>query len=275
MKNYKKLITNVTLGSDPELFLKKENIIISAVGKIGGTKHEPQPISDSGHAIQEDNIAIEYNIPACKNETEWIDNHNFVKSYLDNLVTGMGCELDFSASAKLSDQELDSDQAKLFGCEPDFNVWLQRVNDPPEPGGNLRVCGGHIAVGFDNPTDEVCEDLVKAMDATLGLKSLFIDKDTERKKMYGKAGCFRFKEFGIEYRVLSNFWIASDQLLIWAYNTTLEAIELVNSGKIKNIINNFSDKIVEAINTNNKDLAKKILDDIEVIVNDKIKVANE
>jgi hypothetical protein len=113
-----------------------------------------------------------------------------------------------------------------------------------------------IAVGWDNPQEEVSEDLIKAMDATLGLKSLFIDKDTRRKEMYGKAGCFRFKPFGVEYRTLSNFWTVTDELMKWAYNTTLEAIELVNSGRIKDIDEKYSSYIVEAINTNNKDLAQ-------------------
>ena len=31
-------IKNITLGTDPELFLQKDNKIISAIGKIGGSK---------------------------------------------------------------------------------------------------------------------------------------------------------------------------------------------------------------------------------------------
>ncbi len=256
-------IKNVTLGCDPEIFLKKDGKIISAIGLIGGTKHNPQPISDFGHAIQEDNVAIEWNIPASATIEEFVNNNNFVKDYLAVLVAGMGCELDFSASAELDDDQLNNDKAREFGCEPDFNVYLQEANIPPSSDTNLRVCGGHIAVGWDNPQEEVSEDLIKAMDATLGLKSLFIDKDTRRKEMYGKAGCFRFKPFGVEYRTLSNFWTETDELIKWAYNTTLEAIELVNSGRIKDIDEKYSSYIVEAINTNNKDLAKELINKIE------------
>lgn len=108
-------INNITLGTDPELFLKKDNKIISAIGKIGGSKSEPQAISDDGHFIQEDNVAIEYNIPACKKVEDWIFHHNFVKDYLEVLVSGMGCTLAVNASATLDESELDNDIARLAG----------------------------------------------------------------------------------------------------------------------------------------------------------------
>ena len=55
---------------------------------------------------------------------------------------------------------------------------------------------GHISIGWDDFTQEQQVDMIKAMDATVGLESVLLDSDTERKKLYGKAGCFRFTEFG-------------------------------------------------------------------------------
>ena len=133
---------------------------------------------------------------------------------------------------------------------------------------------GHISIGWDNPTQEQQLDMVKAMDATVGLESVLLDFDTERKKLYGKAGCFRFREYGIEYRSLSNFWIKTDESLKWAWNTTMKAIELVNSGKIEEV-KELGNYIVEAINTNNKELAQELLNKIEVITNTKTKVLNK
>ena len=133
---------------------------------------------------------------------------------------------------------------------------------------------GHISIGWDNPTQEQQLDMVKAMDATVGLESVLLDFDTERKKLYGKAGCFRFREYGIEYRSLSNFWIKSDESLKWSWDTTMKAIELVNSGKIEEV-KELGNYIVEAINTNNKELAQELLNKIEVITNTKTKVLNK
>lgn len=258
-------IKNITLGTDPELFLQKDNKIISAIGKIGGSKSEPQPISDNGHFIQEDNVAIEYNIPACKTIEEWVYHHNFVKDYLEVLVSGMGCTLAIQPSATLDESELDNDIARLAGCEPDFNVWEECVNEPADLSlTSLRSAGGHISIGWDNPTQEQQLDMVKAMDATVGLESVLLDDDTERKKLYGKAGCFRFREYGIEARLLSNFWIKTDESLKWAWNTTMKAIDLVNSGKIEEV-KKHGDRIVKAINTNNKELASELLNEFSKI----------
>lgn len=268
-------IKNITLGTDPELFLEKNGKIISAIGKIGGSKSEPQPISNDGHFIQEDNVAIEYNIPPCKTVDNWIYDNNFVKDYLDILVSGMGCTLAIQPSATLDDSELDNDIARLAGCEPDFDVWKECTNTPADLSStNSRSCGGHISVGWDNPTQEDQINMVKAMDATVGLESVLLDFDIERKKLYGKAGCFRFREYGIEYRSLSNFWIKSDESLKWAWNTTMKAIDLINSDKIKEVIE-LGDYIVEAINTNNQELAKELLNKIEIINNNKTKVLSK
>ena len=258
-------IKNITLGTDPELFLQKDNKIISAIGKIGGSKSEPQPISDDGHFIQEDNVAIEYNIPACKTINDWIFHHNFVKDYLEVLASGMGCTLAIQPIATLEDSELDNDMARLAGCTPDFDVWNECINEPVDLSiTNKRSAGGHISVGWDDFTQDQQLDIIKAMDATLGLESVLLDNDTERKKLYGKAGCFRFTAFGIEYRSLSNFWIKTDESLKWAWNTTMKAIELVNSGKIEEV-KKHGDRIVEAINTNNKELASELLNEFSKI----------
>jgi len=78
----------------------------------------------------------------------------------------------------------------------------------------------------------------------------------------------------IEYRSLSNFWIKTDESLQWAWNTTMKAIELVNSGKIEEV-KELGSYIVEAINTNNKELAQELLNKIEVINNIKVEAINE
>lgn len=262
----KNKIKNITIGCDPELFLEKNNKIISAVGLIGGSKHDPKPISEKGHAIQEDNVLIEFCIPPSKTVEDFTDNINFVKNYLEVITAGMGCNLNYSASAILEESELESDQAKEFGCEPDFNVYTQSMNNPPDSKTNMRSAGGHIHIGFDkeNISDEEDEEiimkLVKAMDLTVGLQSLILDKDDRRKELYGKAGCFRFKPYGMEYRTPSNFWIENNYLINWAWNATMLAIDLVNSGKIDLISEEEFNIVVDVINNNKKDEALKLIE---------------
>ena len=78
----------------------------------------------------------------------------------------------------------------------------------------------------------------------------------------------------IEYRSLSNFWIKTDKSLKWAWDTTMKAIDLVNSGKIEEI-KKYGEQIVEAINTNNKELAQELLNKIEIITNIKTEVLSK
>ena len=265
------MIKNVLIGADPELFLEKDGKIVSAEGHIGGTKDEPKEIDNKGHFIQEDNVMIEFNIPPSSDKESFLNSINYVKEYLSVLTKIKGFSLNYSASANLDKNELSTKQAKQFGCEPDFNVYMKDINQPPKAGGTLRCCGGHIHVGFDNPTIELQEQLVYALDITIGLDSLLLDSDTKRKTMYGKAGSFRFKKYGIEYRTLSNFWIKNDKSIEWIYDRVLKAVELVNSGKIDNLISKYSSQVQNVIDENDIEGSIELLTKINNVIKEKVK----
>tara|TARA_R110000851_G_scaffold315229_2_gene477565 strand:- start:14782 stop:15612 length:831 start_codon:yes stop_codon:yes gene_type:complete len=266
-------ITGVSLGADPELFVEnKTGEIISAEGMIGGTKNEPKYLTTKadGHAIQEDNIMVEFNIPPSATEKDFVGHLDFVEEHLNTLLfLNDGCKLNYSASAEIDPKFLDTPQARMFGCEPDFNVHLKEPNNSPNADTNLRTCGGHIHIGYNNPEIETSENIVYAMDILLGLPSIELDQDNRRKEMYGLAGCFRFKPYGLEYRSLSNFWLISQESKRWAYQQTMKAIELVNSGQIPELIEKYGSDIKKAIDTNNKTLAKTTIGKIEELLTKK------
>jgi len=58
------------------------------------------------------------------------------------------------------------------------------------------------------------------MDLYLGVPSVLMDKGELRKQLYGKAGAYRMKPYGVEYRTLSNFWIFSDTTIGWVWDNT-------------------------------------------------------
>lgn len=58
----------------------------------------------------------------------------------------------------------------------------------------------------------------------LGVPSIVLDDDKERRSLYGSAGSFRFKEYGIEYRTLSNFWLKNKDFMSWVFDQTQLAI---------------------------------------------------
>ncbi len=254
---------NITIGSDPEIFISNGEEIVSAIDLVPGTKDDPHPIDDKGHMIQTDNIALEYNIPPCNNEDEFVYSIQFVKDYLETVAIANGYQLSPLASAEINSLFLLHPQAQRFGCEPDFNPYTEDVNEVPNSNTNLRCVGGHVAVGYPNPTMETSILIVKAFDIFVVLPSLLIDTDERRRELYGKAGAFRFKDpWGVECRALSNFWIHSEELIKWVYSQTIKAVECVLEGRIEPLIQKYSLLVVEAINTNNKELANKLLAEI-------------
>lgn len=266
-----KKINGFKVGSDPELFLTKNGSIISAEGIIGGTKDEPKEVTEHGHAIQEDNVMIEFNIPPCETADSFLGEINYMKEYLNTYVKlkDKTYGLSFTVTHDFTDEEVNTEQAKVFGCDPDFNVYTKFINDPPSPAQNKRSCGGHIHIGYDNPEQETTEQIIYALDIMLGLDSVLLDNDRYRKLMYGKAGSFRFKPYGLEYRTLSNFWIADDMLIKWVFNRVESAINLVNSGHLAEILEKYESKIKDAIDNSDVKLSIEVYSEIQKILEDK------
>lgn len=252
-------INNLTVGSDPEFFLKdKNNKIISAIGMIGGSKDHPLPISNEGHGLQEDNILVEATIPPCKNEKELIDNINFVKNYITEVICNpRGLELSIQASAYVDKDQLEHPKALEFGCDPDFNAWTNDVNPRPNSNTNLRSAGAHVHFGYDNANEIISLELIKTMDLFLGVPSILLDTDTERRKLYGKAGAFRFKSYGVEYRTLSNFWTKDENSMIWLYNQIQNGVSFLNNGNF--LSDEEGKEIRDCINNQDQNLAKNLI----------------
>lgn len=276
MENNKKKIINITIGCDPEVFLKEINSdkFISAIGLIGGSKKYPKPITNEGHFIQEDNVSAEFNIPPCKTAEEMVKHITFVKDYIeDTIAKPNGLIVCVVPSALFDPDQLANDTALEFGCDPDENAWTNETNEINRKGVDaaLRVAGGHIHIGYDNPDRRLSKELIKAMDIFLAVPAILIDKDTRRRLLYGKAGAHRFKKFGVEHRTLSNFWIETPELISWVYKQVHAAVEFVNYG---GIITN-PEQIVEAINTNNIELAIQIVEDYRISLPENVPMLTE
>jgi hypothetical protein len=220
----------ITLGADPEIFFARSGEPVSAIGMIGGSKDRPRPLGDD-FFILEDNVAAEFNIPPANTFLRWDENLKRGVEFVRKFATDNGCELSPRASATFAEPELESPQAKEFGCEPDFNAWTMMVNERPTATNQaFRTCGGHIHVGGIEDMDLI--NVIRSMDLFLGVPSIMLDKDRERRQLYGKAGCFRPKSYGGEYRTLSNFWIFDEGLRQWAWEQTHKAIEFAANNNL-------------------------------------------
>ncbi|MEO6066365.1 MAG: hypothetical protein ABIQ41_00120 [Gemmatimonadales bacterium] len=253
-----------TIGTDIEVFGKrKDGHHVSLCGLIGGSKEKPRQLKhlSTGFMVQEDNVSLEYNIPACSTERAFVESIKVMRRECSNILGGLNLEVSENASFYFIPGELTHPNALIFGCEPDYNAWTKMEN--PRPDGEdkaLRTCGGHVHVGISK-IDMV--NGVKAMDLFLGVPSILLDdslSSAKRRERYGKAGAMRPKPYGWEYRVLSNFWTFSDFLVSWVYKNTKESL----SFDTKKLTKQDGELIQTCINTGDKALAKTIMDKFNV-----------
>lgn len=253
----------ITIGADPELFLVQGDNLKSSVGLIGGNKEYPRAITDRpGFFVQEDNVAVEFNIPPAKTLQEFVDSINWSLSAITSEVDKFGMKPADIASALFPPSELLTPQAQTFGCNPDFNAWKNGKRNPRPRSRHerLRTCSGNIHVGSDVNKIRA----VQLMDLYLSVPAVLMDKDKQRRQLYGKAGSFRPTDYGFEHRTLSNFWIFKPQLVEWAYTQTIRAINhakrFTNEKDYDSFMTRYDlqDDIVKAINKNKIDLAHQL-----------------
>ncbi len=258
----------ITCGADPELFLiDTEGKLRASCGLIGGTKAHPQPLValGEGFAVQEDNVAIEFNIPPASSAKEFQESIRKTMTHLlDSVGMMYGFRLSTLSAASFPIEELHSPAAQEFGCEPDFNAWTGNKNPRPKADDKtLRSCGGHVHVGFDRKLVD-SKQLIKAMDLFLGVPSVIMDSGELRKTLYGKAGAYRDKPaYGVEYRTLSNFWVNDDRLIKWVWDNTEKAVQAVES---QFALDDYKDSILDAINNNNREAAIHLINTVNLEV---------
>lgn len=256
------MITLLTSGTDPEIFLvNEENEGIPSEQYIKGDKNEVTDLTEEvgkGFSILCDNVMVEFNIPPCSNKQDFVESHKKMIKYIQSILPEY-IYTDISASKQFSPEKLKSKLAKTFGCSPDFNAWTICQNKAPNAkNSTLRTCGGHIHIGYDKIDFDTSIKLLKLFDYFLGIPSIILDKDTERRKMYGNAGCFRLKEYGFEYRTLSNFWLQSTELMEWVWDQINYVFDFYNANPDFNFED--GDIIVNCINNQDFELAYELIE---------------
>lgn len=251
-----------TFGSDPELFIfnNKTKKVISAIDKIPGYKDDPYTEGlPEGFGLQTDNILAEFNIPPVDNVDDFIHHIEFMKDFIKAKVKELNENFDIlcQASSKVPAKELKHPQAREFGCDPDYCIYSTGPNAVTgATRTTLRSSGFHLHVGYPNNNIDTSLQMLRYVDAFVGIPSIIYDTDSERRKLYGKAGCFRLCKYGFEYRTLSSYWIANPSRLKFIWNQLIYALyayereyDLPNPIEIQEIINNNDiDKAHQIIN---------------------------
>lgn len=229
------------IGTDPELFLENvEGKFVSAHDIIPGSKLNPHRVD--GGFIQPDGTAAEFNTDPVDNADDFSAGIINVLTQLQEVVSKHGLSLVATPTATFEMKYFKTlpGVAKAFGCTPDYNAWTnKRTHFKPtkEP---FRTGAGHIHIGWTQDVLDVfegahmfdCLEAVKQLDSCLYPASLIWDKDTKRRTLYGKMGSFRPKPYGVEYRPLSNAWIADPDLHRFVFDTAIHAMHLIDQNEL-------------------------------------------
>lgn len=229
----------ILLGSDPEIFVKKDGKNVSADTFAKGTKENPYPLKYG--AMQLDGTALEFNTQPAASGSEFAHN---VQAVLDELrvLTPAEYTFDFSPAVFYETAIWDAipNSSKELGCNPDYNAWYSKMNKVPTLSGKhkfMRTGSGHLHVGWGThlplSVSHVwdCERVVKCLDRYFGAFKRKWDKDTDRSNLYGGEGAYRPKPYGVEYRVLSNAWLNHPKIWPWIFDSVQYVMNKIEAGE--------------------------------------------
>lgn len=174
-------------------------------------------------------------------------------------------------------------QGFIFGCDPDKDAFEvnYRCKTVDVTTHKFRYGGGHLHTStqayFYN-----CIPLIKAMAITVGnyciANSVHPLEDKQRVFTYGRPGRYRGTNYytggyyGVEYRTPSNSWTSFDESkfegLVYWLNKAWEIYRKTgiydNGGE--NIIREYSNPTVNAINNFDQEESQKILDSLQGVI---------
>lgn len=206
------------IGADPELFVKntKSGDYICAYNLLPGTKKEPFKVERG--AVQVDGFAFEYNIDPAENAEEFVKNNETVKAQMLEIIHD---KLD-------KDHELVAipfinfkpdifnkapKEAKVLGCDPDFDISGKVKNVPNIQFSSFRTAAGHLHVSWTENEDikdpahfEDCRFVANHFHNNLSALGGMTSEEKTRLVYYGGSGAFRPKSYGVELRSFSNLW---------------------------------------------------------------------
>ncbi len=232
-------LKRIRYGADPELFLARNAatkppsksdgkmaktqytlVPVPITGLVGGTKEVPLDLTNKlpgfeglrfpkGAKVQEDGAALEFNTAPAPTAERMLEDISIIVDCVKIFAERKGMLVMNKPSADFSPEyQRTHPQAFRVGCDPDFNAYTGEVRvPPPDLGTSLtRHAGGHFHIGYNK--DLVPANIVvQFLDVFLGLPSILRDKQGTRRRFYGQAGSYREKDYGVEYRTLSNFWL--------------------------------------------------------------------
>jgi hypothetical protein len=268
------------MGSDPEFFFHKRTLMGKMGSVIGaekvlpknGLKLWPESSGNKSRFII-DGVQAEMNPESFTCRQSMGGELSAMVRTIKKLAEKKRVIINWAPLVKVSPKEMRSlsPENKKFGCEPSHNAYDDYIPMPDPEKYLFRSAGGHMhfgayfSSGDDMLTTAIKKDnktVVMLLDIILGNTCVMIDRDPgniERRKFYGRAGEYRLPTYGLEYRVLSNFWLRSYKMMSMVFGISRIAFGFALNEEAKEaLFAAVKEKdIRKAINENDAVLAKK------------------
>lgn len=208
-----------SFGHDSEFGLERDGFVFSALDVLPGR------IESEEGALFPDNLNAEIAITPVTTLSEF---HRKTEHLL-GVVADLGFTPVMSPMVDYPDDALKHELAHVAGCLPDRNAYLQDRNPAPKmvEMGTQRTCGAHVHAALldrGNP-----DWFARWMDILVAVPLLAREEQSDRRRWYGDAGCLRVKDYGAEYRTLSNVWVADPALREFVWDGANRAAELAET----------------------------------------------
>jgi phiEco32-like amidoligase-type 2 protein len=232
-KDMRNNTTQVMFGSDPEGFLNERNDVIGSELVIpdGG-------IQTNGGRIVRDGVQFELHPLPEPTVAGLGHNLSRILTVLEQTANRAGKQLNFSGLVTVKEKQLQrlAPESQVLGCAPSENIYDVPPIDVDGRTYRKRSSGGHIHLGMTAPIyipEEGVDHRQRAvalLDVLVGNTGVMLDRDKgarERRKNYGRAGEHRRPEHGLEYRTLSNFWLAGYPVMSLMFGMSRFAVAIL------------------------------------------------
>jgi len=269
-----KLSHSFTTGSDPEVFV--ENASGEVIPAFTFLKHKNDKNVDrpdyGDETIYWDGFQAEFTVLSanCLQQVRASITRTLHKLAEIARKHNKGAKLSIKTAIQVDENTRLSlaDEHVALGCMPSLNAYgIQGESITDGRALSTRSTGGHIHFGFAHSygtrwNKEKAIDVVKAMDAIIGVMcvSLFAKfDDKNRRRYYGLAGEYRLPKHGLEYRVLSNAWLAHPFIFNIVFDVARKAA-MVGFNGYMNMYKGTEKEIIDCINNCDVDKARELME---------------
>ena len=266
------LSPSVNLGCDPELFIvNKQGVVVGSERVLLGGLNVG---SDSSIVTDGVQVELHPHPGSCREGLSFriqqcvLDLDTYIKSRPDL----KGLRLSFDPMVEVAREELErlSPKAQTLGCQPSLNIYGHKTKEVNGMEYRKRSAAGHIHLGMDMEPFNLTQ-LIPLLDLFVANTCVLFDRDPasrERRQLYGKAGEYRLPSHGLEYRVLSNFWLRHYSLMSCVFGLARQAVVILYTAGRGNAdgycVDGYTrmtkdldtDSLQHAINENDYDVAK-------------------